>query len=514
MSDGGLRPPPVSTDAELAARLKAGDPDGLGELYARHTRGIHDFLARFVRDASAAEDLTNSTFLRAWERRGTLRDPARVRAWLYSIAYNLGLNHVTRNRPVDSIDAAAGAEIEDTARGPEEAAVAQEIADLVWAAASSLEPRQYAVLDLSVRQDLTSREIADALDVPVARAWVLVNRAREALGNAVRYLLVARQRDHCERLATLVPAGVDSLTPQLRSRVDHHMRQCADCRALGKWLTQPAQLLPTLVPLPLPAALAIEGQARLLAGIHALQGAAAAHGGAQLPRPRGRGKTAAAAAAVLILLLLAGAAYLFRPVGAKLPPRPAPAAPAPAVAAAPPPPVAPSPTEAPTPEPTPTPAPAVSTPAPPAPPPPAAAPTPAPTPTPTPEPTVAPTPTPEPPFLVASVTVRSLDAGSCQAQDLLGLNVVCTFNVVVQVMNATGQEVVVGTLTATSTVSGRTETVSFQVPVTSPGASSPSARMTVRFFGCAEGTASASTQPAGSGAGATHFGDCDLLLPL
>jgi RNA polymerase sigma factor (sigma-70 family) len=514
MSDGGLRPPPVSTDAELAARLKAGDPDGLGELYARHTRGIHDFLARFVRDASAAEDLTHSTFLRAWERRGTLRDPARVRAWLYSIAYNLGLNHVTRNRPVDSIDAAAGAEIEDTARGPEEAAVAQEIADLVWAAASSLEPRQYAVLDLSVRQDLNSREIADALDVPVARAWVLVNRAREALGNAVRYLLVARQRDHCERLATLVPAGVDSLTPQLRSRVDHHMRQCADCRELGKWLTQPAQLLPTLVPLPLPAALAIEGQARLLAGIHSLQGAAAAHGGAQLPRPKGRGRTAAAAAAVLVLLLLAGAAYLFRPVGAKLPPRPAPAAPAPVVAAAPPP--APSPTEAPTPEPAPTPAESTPAPAPPAPPPPAAA-APTPAPTPTPEPTVAPTPTPtpEPPFAVASVTVRSLDAESCQAQDLLGLNVVCTFDVAVQVVNATGQEVVAGTLTATSGVSGRTETVSFQVPVTSPGASSPSVRVAVRFFGCAEGTASATTQPAGSAAaGATRFGDCDLLLPL
>jgi hypothetical protein len=79
------------------------------------------------------------------------------------------------------------------------------------------------------------------------------------------------------------------------------------------------------------------------------------------------------------------------------------------------------------------------------------------------------------------------------------------------VVNATGQEVVAGTLTATSAVSGRTETASFQVPVTSPGASSPSVRVAVRFFGCAEGTASATAQTA---SGSTRFGDCDLLLPL
>jgi RNA polymerase sigma factor (sigma-70 family) len=512
MSDGGN---PASSDAELAARLRAGDADGLGELYTRHARGVHDFLARFVRDASAAEDLTHSTFLRAWERRETLRDPARVRPWLFAIAHSLGLNHVTRNRPVDSIDAAAGAEIEDTGRSPEEAAVAQELADLVWAAASGLAPRQYALLDLSVRQELTSREIAAALEVPVGRVWVSLHRAREALGNAVRNLLVARQRDHCERLATLVPGGVDVLTPQLRSRVDHHMRQCADCRALAMRLTHPAELLPTLTPFPLPAAL--EGAGRLLAGIHGAQGAAAASGGAP-PRPRGR--TAAAAAAVLALLLLAVAAYLFRPVGAKHPAPPAP--PPPAVAAAPPPaappppppaappPPPPAPTPAATPEPTATPPP--STPAAPTPPP---AVTPAPTPPPPPAvaPTPAPTPAPEPPFAVAAVTV-SPNAEACAPVSLLAVRFTCTFSVDVQVVNATGHEVVAGTLTATNALSGFSATAPFQVAITSPGASSPSVRVTVQFFGCPEGTASVSTQPAGAAGGAARFGDCDLLPPL
>src|SRR6266699_1509073 len=142
------------SDAELAVQLQAGDPAALGQLYDRHVRGIHDFLARFTRDHAAAEDLAQTTFLRAWEGRATLRDPARVRAWLYATAHNLALNHVTRTRPASSIEDEA-LEHPDLAPGPEDTALAGDAAELVWAAAASLEARQYAVLDLSVRQELS-----------------------------------------------------------------------------------------------------------------------------------------------------------------------------------------------------------------------------------------------------------------------------------------------------------------------------------------------------------------------
>jgi RNA polymerase sigma factor (sigma-70 family) len=499
MSDGGLRPPRASTDAELAVRLRSGDADGFRELYVRHACAIHDFLARVVRDASAAEDLTSSTFQRAWERRETLRDPVRVRPWLFAIAHRLGTGHRRRNRSADPIDAAAGAEIEDTGRGPEEAEVAQELADLAWAAASSLGPRQYAVLDLSVRQELCSREIADALDVPVARAWVLVHRAREALGNAVRDLLVAQQRDQCAQIAMLVPGGVGVLTSQQRCRVDHHMRQCANCRVLALRLTNPAELLPWLTPFPLPASLA-DGPAGALAGISARRGAAAAASGGGAPRPRVM--EAITAAAALALLLLVGAAYLFRPVGA--------AVPAPAVAAAPPGPTAPQLTPMPV---------ATSELAPSLPPgTPASPPSPAGhpsgpalprAPAPTVNLTAAPTPIPAPAFAVLTAAVQN--NARCQPESVLSARFVCSFTVRIQVVNAAGGESVAGTLTATDSLSGSSAGASFRAQVTSPGASTLSVRVTVRFAGCPQGTASVTTQPAGSTAGPIRFGDCGLL---
>jgi RNA polymerase sigma factor (sigma-70 family) len=215
--------------------------------------GIYDYLARYVRDRFAAEDLVQTTFVRAWERRETLREPGGVRAWLFTIAHNLATNQVTRTRPLDQVDdhydlAAPGP-------GPEQEAATKESAELVWAAAASLEPRQYAVLDLCLRRDLSTPEVANVLGVSVSHAAVLVNRAKEALGNAVRYLLVAQRRDRCERLAALVPAGVRALTPQQRSAVDHHMRRCDDCQRLARSLTSPAELFGGLVALPVPGSL-------------------------------------------------------------------------------------------------------------------------------------------------------------------------------------------------------------------------------------------------------------------
>jgi hypothetical protein len=71
----------------------------------------------------------------------------------------------------------------------------------------------------------------------------------------VRYLLVARRRDHCPRLAELVPSGLESLTPEQRGSVDRHMRRCPECQGLAQRLTRPAELFGGLVALPVPASL-------------------------------------------------------------------------------------------------------------------------------------------------------------------------------------------------------------------------------------------------------------------
>jgi RNA polymerase sigma factor (sigma-70 family) len=120
------------------------------------------------------------TFIKAFEKRATLRDPSRVKSWLFSIAHHAAVDEQRQRHPAEDIDeklnlVAAGP-------GPEDQVVSKEAVALVWSAASSLEPRQYAVLDLTVRQQLTTHEVAEALGIDPGHAAVLVNRAKEALG--------------------------------------------------------------------------------------------------------------------------------------------------------------------------------------------------------------------------------------------------------------------------------------------------------------------------------------------
>src|SRR3981081_2314393 len=118
----------AASDLEPGLAFRDGDEAALAALYDRHLRGVYDFVARVVRDQSAAEDLTQMTFVGAWEGRHRLRAPARVKAWLFTIAHHLALNHVTRARQVDSLDEQF--DLATPAAGPEAELEAKDAAQL------------------------------------------------------------------------------------------------------------------------------------------------------------------------------------------------------------------------------------------------------------------------------------------------------------------------------------------------------------------------------------------------
>ena len=95
MRTGGLE---TTSDATLGRALVQGDEAALAGIYDRFMPGIYDYLARFLHDRFAAEDLAQMTFVRAWDSRQSLRDPQKVKSWLFTIAHNLATNHATRTR--------------------------------------------------------------------------------------------------------------------------------------------------------------------------------------------------------------------------------------------------------------------------------------------------------------------------------------------------------------------------------------------------------------------------------
>ena len=88
----------TADDQAVVAAAVTGSQPAAREL-VRRLSGPCNLLVRLVRDRSAAEDLSQDTFLKFFR---TLRryDPQyRLAAWILKIAHNTGIDHLRRHRP-------------------------------------------------------------------------------------------------------------------------------------------------------------------------------------------------------------------------------------------------------------------------------------------------------------------------------------------------------------------------------------------------------------------------------
>jgi RNA polymerase sigma-70 factor (ECF subfamily) len=76
---------PARSDVELAAD---GDHVAFGRLVADHQAVMAKVAFVIVGDRSLAQDATQAAWIAAWKRLRTVRDPARIRAWLVSVTAN------------------------------------------------------------------------------------------------------------------------------------------------------------------------------------------------------------------------------------------------------------------------------------------------------------------------------------------------------------------------------------------------------------------------------------------
>ena len=174
------------TDAETVAAVLAGDRGRFAELVERHGRPLFGWLARRTLDAEEARDVFQDTWVRAFEALADLRDPGRVRAWLFTIASN-GMR--SRGRRAAS---APGVDPEQrpsdlAARGEVDPLEAGDLRDAQRRALARLTDRQREVFELRVGAGLAHAEIADLLGIREdnARAHYhhAVIRLRELLSN-------------------------------------------------------------------------------------------------------------------------------------------------------------------------------------------------------------------------------------------------------------------------------------------------------------------------------------------
>ena len=85
----------------LAGRLRAGDHAAVAELVDMYYERIYLFMKRCGYSWQVSEDLTQESFLRAWQHIGRLRSDEALNSWLYHIAVNVSKLYWRRHKGVD-----------------------------------------------------------------------------------------------------------------------------------------------------------------------------------------------------------------------------------------------------------------------------------------------------------------------------------------------------------------------------------------------------------------------------
>jgi RNA polymerase sigma factor (sigma-70 family) len=227
-------------DSELVASIVAGEPAGLAAAYDKYAEDLYGYCQSLLQDPNDAADAVQDTFVIAASKLAGLRDPERLRAWLFAVARNECMHRLkTRNVASPLQDAPEQADDSVDVGGAAERA---ETVALVRAAVGGLNDGERDVIN-QLWHGLDVPEVAAVLGVSRNHAYTLFARARDQLEASVAVLLVGRAgRRDCATLDSLLGDWDGRLTALLRKRVGRHIDRCEVCSDRRRQELTPALL--------------------------------------------------------------------------------------------------------------------------------------------------------------------------------------------------------------------------------------------------------------------------------
>ncbi|TMC23921.1 MAG: sigma-70 family RNA polymerase sigma factor [Chloroflexi bacterium] len=172
-------------DRELVSASQSGDQDAFAQLVQRHQRRVFNLVFRMLQQYEEANEITQETFLAAWQGLPSFRGDARFSTWLYRIAYNCCLKQLEQRKRDKALQAAIQAEhlldqVDNEGHANAELE-RQDCQKLVHKHLSMLPAKYRIVLVLRHLQDMTYEEMAEILTIPIGTIKTHLFRARNLL---------------------------------------------------------------------------------------------------------------------------------------------------------------------------------------------------------------------------------------------------------------------------------------------------------------------------------------------
>src|SRR5436309_14333465 len=97
-------------EEQLVTSSQSGDQDAFAQLVQRHQRRVFNLVFRMLQQYEEANEITQETFLAAWQGLPSFRGDARFSTWLYRIAYNCCLKQLEQRKRDKALQSAMQAE--------------------------------------------------------------------------------------------------------------------------------------------------------------------------------------------------------------------------------------------------------------------------------------------------------------------------------------------------------------------------------------------------------------------
>ena len=172
----------IITDEEAAERVQMGEREAFGILVERYLNKLIRYGKRFVADRDDIEDLVQDVFISAYQNIQSFDAKRKFSPWIYRIAHNAFVNALaaSERRPaLISFDPLVShPAYEDTTDSLRDQ---QEMKTMIDKGLSLLIPKYREVLVLNYFEQLSYKDIADVLKVPIGTVGIRLSRAKEEL---------------------------------------------------------------------------------------------------------------------------------------------------------------------------------------------------------------------------------------------------------------------------------------------------------------------------------------------
>ena len=174
-------------DAQLIQRVLDGDDTAFSALVKKHQKSVHALAWRKTGDFHVAEEITQDTFLKAYQNLSTLKEPQKFAGWLYVIAANYCKMWMRKKRlSTQSLEDTSSAALEKTAYSGYVIAENRRVAvetqrEVVKKLLAKLQESERTVITLYYLGGMTYEEISEFLGVSVASIKNRLYRARRRL---------------------------------------------------------------------------------------------------------------------------------------------------------------------------------------------------------------------------------------------------------------------------------------------------------------------------------------------